>query len=208
TESVLGYKRKANDDWDYMIDEKNKIAYVRLSSFQEYSSRDLTAVMEDLVKKEKIKGFVLDLRFDPGGLLSAAVEIADLFIDDGLIVTVRQRGRPETRYTGFREGSLLDFPMVCLVNGLSASASEIVSAALQDHHRAWIVGERTYGKGSVQNIMKLKVAPGVNAEVKMTTASYWRPSDRNINKASTGGKEEDEWGVTPDKVVKLTPKEH
>src|SRR5207302_6995363 len=92
--------------------------------------------------------------------------------------------------------------MVVLVNGYSASASEIVSACLQDHNRALIVGERSYGKGSVQNIQEFD-----GGQIKVTIASFWRPSGKNLNKSSTGGKEEDEWGVKPDKVVKLTVKE-
>src|SRR5262249_43712452 len=103
---------------------------------------------------------------------------------------------------GRHRGSLLDFPMVCLVNGYSASGSEIVSAALQDHGRAHVVGERSYGKGSVQNIEKFD-----GGEVKFTTATFWRPSGKNLNKASTAGKDEDEWGVKPDMTVKLTRKE-
>ena len=202
TESILGVQRMQDDEWNYIIDEKNKIGYLRLTSFQRNSFRDMAAVMEELTKKHGIKGFVLDLRFNPGGLLDSAVKISDLFIDDGLIVSIRPRVGLETKFTGFREGSLLDFPMVCMVNGLSASGSEIVSAALQDHKRAWIIGERSYGKGSVQNIQ-----PFDGGEVKLTTASFWRPSGKNLNKSSTTGKDEDEWGVTPDKVVPLTPKE-
>ncbi len=98
--------------------------------------------------------------------------------------------------------------MVVMVNGLSASASEIVSAALQDHKRAYVVGDRSYGKGSVQNVKRLYMwNREVFGEVKLTTASFWRPSGKNLNKSSTSGKDEDEWGVTPDRVVKLTPKE-
>ncbi len=205
-ESVLGFKRKADDEWDYMIDQKNKIGYIRLTSFQRNSCPRHEGVMEELTK-QGIKGFVLDLRFNPGGLLDSAVKISDLFIDDGLIVSIRPRVGRETTFSGFREGSLLDFPMVCMVNGMSASGSEIVSAALQDHKRAFIVGERSYGKGSVQNIRRFRVASGVAGEIKLTTASFWRPSGKNLNKSSTTGKDEDEWGVTPDKVVKLTPKE-
>jgi C-terminal peptidase prc len=203
-ESVLGARRKDDDEWDYMLDPKAKIGYIRLTSFATSSSRDLTRVMHDLVRRG-IKGFVLDLRFNPGGLLESAVEITDLYIDDGLIVSIRNRAGREKRWRGEHAGSLLDFPMVCLVNGGSASGSEIVSAALQDHKRALIIGERSYGKGSVQNILDYP-AEG-EGEIKLTTASFWRPSGKNLNKSSTGGKDEDEWGVIPDKVVKLTPKE-
>jgi carboxyl-terminal processing protease len=159
--------------------------------------------MKDL-KKEKIKGLVLDLRFNPGGLLTSAVKVSDLYIDDGLIVSIRPRAGREVRYTGFHDGSYLDFPMVCMVNGQSASGSEIVAACLQDHKRAVILGERSYGKGSVQNIQDFE-----GGEIKLTTASYWRPNGKNINKSSTSGKDEEEWGVVPDKgfELKLSRKE-
>ncbi|MGL4553361.1 MAG: S41 family peptidase, partial [Gemmataceae bacterium] len=213
-ESVLGAKRKTDDGWDYVIDHKNKIGYIRLTSFARTSSKDMQKVMMDLVTKEKIKGFVLDLRFNPGGLLDAAVHITDLFIGDGTIVSIRPRadvGR-EKRFKGQWDGSLLGFPMVCLVNGYSASGSEIVSAALQDHERARVFGERSYGKGSVQNLLDFdiydaKTLKTQKAEIKLTTATFWRPSGQNLNKASTGGKDEDTWGVTPDTTVKLSAKE-
>jgi carboxyl-terminal processing protease len=212
-ESVLGARRKADDRWDYVIDHKNKIGYIRLTSFARNSARDMEAEMRKLMS-QGIRGFVLDLRFNPGGLLDAATKISDLFIDDGLIVSIRPRGGStrEAKFTGRHDGSLLDFPMVCLVNGYSASGSEIVSAALQDHKRAVIIGERSYGKGSVQNIRDFEVVDAKTgelkkAEIKLTTASFWRPNGKNLNKASTSGKDEDEWGVTPNKVIKLTTKE-
>ncbi len=200
-ESVLGYKRKSDDNWDYLIDAENKIGYIRLTSFARNSYRDLERVMDALTERG-VKGFILDLRFNPGGLLDSAVKISDLYIDDGVIVSIRERGVPENAIPGRSRGSLLDFPMVCLVNGYSASGSEIVSAALQDHKRAYVVGERSYGKGSVQHIL-----PFEGGELKLTTATFWRPSKKNLNKSSTSGKDEDVWGVTPDKVVKLTAKE-
>ncbi len=200
-ESVLGYKRTAKDDWDYMIDPENKIGYIRLTSFARNSYNDILRVMDDLTKRG-IKGFILDLRFNPGGLLDSAVRISDLYIDDGVIVSIRPRVGREHAFSGRSRGSLLDFPMVCLVNGYSASGSEIVSAALQDHKRALVIGERSYGKGSVQNIQ-----PFEGGELKLTTATFWRPSKKNLNKSSTTGKEEDEWGVVPDKIIKLSSKD-
>jgi C-terminal peptidase prc len=200
-DTVLGWKRNANDEWNYMIDPVRKIGYVRLTSFSRHTHRDLQKVMSELTK-QGIRGMILDLRFNPGGLLDSAVKISDLFVDDGVIVSIRPRVGHETKLTGNHEGSLLDFPMVCLVNGYSASGSEIVSAALQDHKRALIVGERSYGKGSVQNIQEFH-----DGQIKLTTASFWRPSGRNLNKSSTHGKDEEEWGVTPDKIVKLSQKE-
>jgi C-terminal peptidase prc len=200
-ETVLGHKRKTDDDWDFLVDPENRIGYIRLTQFSRNSYRDLKRVMDDLVR-QGIKGFILDLRFNPGGLLDSAVKISDLYIDDGLIVSIRPRVGRQAKFNGTHEGSLLDFPMVCMVNGFSASGSEIVSAALQDHKRAMIVGERSYGKGSVQNIQ-----PFEGGDIKLTTASFWRPSGRNLNKSSTAGKDEDEWGVTPDQEIKLSRKE-
>jgi carboxyl-terminal processing protease len=200
-ETVHGYKRKDNADWDYMIDPERKIAYVRLSSFARNTAADLARVMNDLTRRG-VKGVILDLRFNPGGLLDSAVKITDMFIESGLIVKIRPRVGKEYTFRSSRDGGLTDFPMVCMVNGFSASGSEIVSAALQDHHRAWIVGERSYGKGSVQNI-----TPFEGGELKMTTATFWRPSGKNLNKSSTSGKEEEDWGVIPDKVVPLSAKE-
>jgi C-terminal peptidase prc len=202
-ESVFGFKRKAEAEWDYTIDPENNIAYIRLDEFRLNTARDLKEVMKKL-DKQGIKGLVLDLRFDPGGYLSTAREVADLFIEDGVIVTIRPRvGRPEV-LLGRKPGSYLGFPMVCLINGDSASASEIVSACLQDHHRALIVGERSYGKGSVQNI-----APFEGGALKMTIATFWRPNGKNLNKSSTKGTEDEDWGVRPDAgfVVDLSRKE-
>jgi C-terminal peptidase prc len=191
-ESVLGAKRNDDDSWNYVVDPESKICYVRLTQFSANTARDLDKVMRKL-QKAGIKGFILDLRFNPGGYLDAAVKISDLFIDDGTIVTIRPRGKAEISYIGKSDGSLLAFPMVCLVNGGSASASEIVSACLQDHHRAIIMGSRSYGKGSVQTIHEFG-----DGQLKMTTATFWRPNGKNLNKASTSGRDMDEWGVSPD----------
>jgi len=201
-ETVLGTRRKSTDEWDYMLDTASKIGYIRLTQFSRNSYRDMERAMKEL-EKEGIKGLVLDLRFDPGGLLDIAVKISDMFIDGGLIVTIKPRVGREHSFTGETRYPYTSFPMVVLVNGGSASASEILSACLQDHRRAIVVGERSYGKGSVQNIQ-----PFEGGELKLTTASYWRPSGKNMNR-TPGSKETDEWGVTPDKgyLVKMSPKE-
>jgi C-terminal peptidase prc len=203
-ESVMGSKRNDKDTWNYVIDEENRICYVRLTQFSENTYADLEKVMKELSKKG-IKGFILDLRFNPGGLLDSSIKISDLFIDDGMIVSVRNRDGTETSYVGRSDGSYTTFPMVCLINSGSASASEIVSACLQDHGRAIIMGSRSFGKGSVQTIHGFEN----QSILKLTTATFWRPNGRNLNRASTSGKEEDEWGVTPDKgfEIKLSRKE-
>lgn len=143
-------------------------------------------------------GVVLDLRFNPGGLLDAAVEITDLFVDDGKIVGIKPRSGREREFGGQHEGSYLGFPLVCLVNGESASGSEIVSAALQDHKRAIIIGEHSFGKGSVQTIHQLAQA---DAEIKMTTATFWRPSGLNLNKPSTSARRTRTGAFSPTKAM-------
>jgi C-terminal peptidase prc len=205
TETVLGYKRKSDDSWDFWVDPESKIGYIRLTQFGPRSAEQMETAVKKL-SEEGVKGVVLDLRGNPGGMLGSAVEISDLFIDDGLIVAIRPRNLPEQRYGGKHEGSYLNFPLVCMVNDGSASGSEIVSAALQDHKRAIILGERSYGKGSVQTISEF---PSTGAAVKITTASFWRPNGKNLNKSSTKGGEDEDWGVRPDPgyEVKLTPKE-
>src|SRR6516162_7089786 len=178
-ESVLGAKRNEDDTWNYVIDPENKICYVRLTQFSRNTQRDLDKVMRKL-SKAGVKGFILDLRFNPGGLLDSAVKISDMFIDDGMIVTIRPRNGPETSYVGRSDGSYTAFPMVCLVNGYSASASEIVAACLQDHGRAIVIGSRSYGKGSVQTIHSFD-----SGVLKLTTATYWRPiSDPKTGKGN------------------------
>lgn len=207
-ESVMGHKRNGDDSWNYVVDPENKICYVRLTQFSNNTHRDLERTMKRLAKEGGIKGFILDLRFNPGGLLDSAVKISDLFIDDGMVVSIRPRNGPETSYVGKSDGSYTTFPMVCLVNGGSASASEIVSACLQDHGRAIVVGSRTYGKGSVQTIQPFYSTGG---QLKLTTATYWRPSGRNINrtKGERNDDDPDEWGVTPNAgfTIKLGTKE-
>jgi carboxyl-terminal processing protease len=209
-QSVMGDLRKADDakEWDYIVDKDNQIAYIRLVAFSENTAKDLHKTVEAL-KKEGLKGLVLDLRNNPGGLLSAAVEVSNLFINEGRIVSTKGRNQKERVYDARPGDAVLvpakDYPMVVLVNKYSASASEIVSAALQDHNRAIVIGERSFGKGSVQNILKLDTD---QSALKLTTASYWRPSGKNIHRFPDS-KETDEWGVKPNEGfdVKLTDEE-
>jgi carboxyl-terminal processing protease len=198
-ESVLGDRRKPDNvkQWDYMYDKEYQIAYVRLVAFNENSAGELRAVIERL-RDQGVRGLVLDLRFNPGGLLTSAVEVSNLFLpEDSRVVSIRGRNGAERVYNAKKEGTILgsarEVPMAVLVNRSSASASEIVSAALQDHGRAVIIGERSFGKGSVQNVIELENKSSV---LKLTTASYWRPSGKNIHRHE-GSKETDEWGVKP-----------
>lgn len=198
-QSVLGDRHKPGheQEWEHTIDPENKIAYIRLAAFSETAAAELKKVVEQL-QKDGTRGLVLDLRNNPGGLLSAAVEISDLFLTEGRIVSTKGRNAEERVYDAKPAGTLMEpaaeFPIAVLVNRYSASASEIVAAALQDHHRAVIVGERTYGKGSVQNVIEMESR---SSALKLTTASYWRPSGKNIHRFPDA-KETDEWGVKPD----------
>lgn len=200
--TVLGDTYKKDNAWDYMINKKDKIGYIRLTHFSRHSAEELKAAIDDLVK-QGMKGLVLDLRFNPGGLLSQATEISDMFIESGKIVSTQGRNSRNRKWEATKEGTYSDFPMAVLVNRFSASASEIVSACLQDHKRAMIVGERTWGKGSVQNVIELEEG---DSALKLTTASYHRPSGKNIHRFP-GSKDADVWGVTPDKGYRLRLKD-
>jgi carboxyl-terminal processing protease len=208
-QAVLGDQRKPGNpkDWEYFLDKDNKIGYLRLISFSETAAQEMRDAVTAL-EKEGVRGLVLDLRNNPGGLLRAAVDVSNLFLSEGRIVSTKGRHHKEEVYDVRPSTTLLPAdkcPMAVLVNRYSASASEIVAAALQDHGRAIIVGERSYGKGSVQNIIEME---NHTAALKLTTASYWRPSGKNIHRFPDS-KDSDEWGVKPNDgfEVKLTDEE-
>ena len=162
------------------------IGYVKLRQFQETTDRELEKVLKKW--QGKIKGFILDLRNNPGGLLDQAVKVSDLFIDKGVIVSIKGRKKSSNHvFTATSEAYLKGIPMVVLVNAGSASASEIVASCLQDHRRAVIVGTRTFGKGSVQTIFPMDDG----SAIRLTTAKYYSPAGREIQ----GN------GVEPDVVV-------
>ena len=204
TPTVLGVRRNSTGEWSYMLDDTEKIGYIWLTSFGRNSAEELRDALVKL-QKEGMRGFILDLRFNPGGLLTAATTIADYFISKGVIVSTKGRNTEEHVVEAKKAGTFSGFPMIVLVNRYSASASEIVSACLQDHKRAIIVGERTWGKGSVQNVIELE---GGKSAIKLTTASYHRPSGKNIHRFPKAT-EADEWGVMPDEGynMKLTDEE-
>ncbi len=165
---------------------EEKYGYVRISSFRERTSSELDKALRDM--EGKIKGFILDLRNNPGGPLEQAVEVSDEFISKGVIVTIKGRdGRDEKSYSATSFERIKGVPMVVLVNGGSASASEIVAGALQDHKRAVILGMQTFGKGTVQTIYPLEDG----SALKLTTAKYYTPCGRSIQAE----------GITPDIVV-------
>jgi carboxyl-terminal processing protease len=203
-ETVFGHQRRPDDRWEFMLDDEHKIGYIRISTFSRHTSDDLKKALDHLVAA-KMRGLILDLRFDPGGLLSTAVEVADHFLAEGTIVSTAGRNTVERTWSATGPGTYTGFEMVVLVNGYSASASEIVAASLQDHGRAVVIGERTWGKGSVQNIIELE---GGRSALKLTTAGYRRPSGKNIHRFE-GATDDDDWGVRPNEglEVELAPGE-
>ena len=168
---------------------KNKnLGYIRLKSFNENSDKQFLKTVKKFEKDMKVKGYLLDLRNNPGGLLNQAINITDFFLNDGEIVSTKGRKISETRKFFARRGDEIDGkPIVVLINNGSASASEIFAGALKDHKRAIILGENSYGKGSVQSIIPLKNGGGM----RLTISKYYLPSGKSIS----------EVGVTPDIYV-------
>jgi carboxyl-terminal processing protease len=164
---------------------ENNIGYIRLTSFNQNSSEQIKEKILKLNKNKNLKGYILDLRNNPGGLLSQAIKISDFFLDNGEIVSTKSRKVSENRKWFAKEGDLTEGrTLVVLINYGSASASEIVAGALKDHKRAIIIGENSYGKGSVQSIIPLKN----KGAIRLTIAKYYLPSGKSIS----------EVGVTPD----------
>jgi carboxyl-terminal processing protease len=167
--------------------EKN-LGYIRLKSFNENSDKQILNSIKKFEKNKKVKGYVLDLRNNPGGLLTQAINITDFFLDDGEIVSTKGRDVSETRKFFAKKGDeTKGKPIIVLINNGSASASEIFAGALKDHKRAIILGENSYGKGSVQSIIPLRNGGGI----RLTISKYYLPSGKSIS----------EVGVTPDILV-------
>lgn len=200
-ESVTGDHRVASDQWSYRIAEEPDIAYIRLSTFGEQTAQELERALGEI--SPHAKGLVLDLRSNQGGLLTAAIQVCDMFLDSGRIVSTSGRASPEELIRA-TPGTLVpnDLPLVVLVDENSASASEIVAACLKDNGRAKVGGVRSFGKGTVQNVLPLEEG---RSALKLTTARYYRPSGQNIHRAPEAT-EEQAWGVRPDPelAVKLT----
>src|SRR5207248_2408894 len=163
--------------------------------FTDETYQALRSAVQRLIN-DHMKGMILDLRYNPGGKLESAVQIVDMLIDRGTIVSTRGRNRPEQGVKATAPGTLPYFPMIVLVNEHSASAAEIVAGSLMDNKRALVVGERSYGKGSVQEVIPLEQNSG---ELKLTVAYYYLPSGRLVHKK----KEATDWGVEPQIIVPM-----
>ena len=174
-----------------IISKRKNIGYIRLKSFNENSDNQFLKSIKKFEKNSNIKGYVIDLRNNPGGLLTQAINITDFFLDDGEIVSTKGRKISETRKFFARRGDEVNGkPVIVMINKGSASASEIFAGALKDHKRAIILGENSYGKGSVQSIIPLRNGGGM----RLTISKYYLPSGKSIS----------EVGVTPDIIVEET----
>lgn len=193
--SIKGFERKVDSNWDYYISKDPKVGYIRMTQFTSDVADKLREAIVGL-QNDGMRGLILDLRFNPGGRLEEAVQVVDMFISKGTIVSTRGRSRPENSRSATEAGTLPHFPMVVLVNEHSASASEIVAGSLQDNKRALVIGDRTYGKGSVQEVIPLDSKGG---ELKLTVAYYYLPGGKLVHRK----KDATEWGVEPQITVKL-----
>lgn len=197
-ESIKGYTRDEDDHWEYMLDEEAGIGYIRVTNFQAATVEEFVKAV-DTLRAAGLKGLIIDLRFNPGGYLKSAIEMSDLFLSDGVIVSTRGRdpklNPPPVRAREF--GTYPDFDLVVLINQFSASASEIVAGAIQDNNRGVVVGQQSFGKGTVQSMIDLE---GGKCAMKLTTAKYYLPSGRSIQRDKDG----ENGGVHPDIVVEIS----
>ena len=176
-----------------ILGKKNNIGYIKLKSFNENSDKQFIKKIKTYEKQKKLVGYIIDLRNNPGGLLTQAITITDFFLEDGEIVSTKGRKVSETRKFFARSGDgIQGKPLIVLINNGSASASEIFAGALKDHKRAIILGETSYGKGSVQSIIPLRNGGGI----RLTISKYYLPSGKSIS----------EVGVSPDIIVKENEK--
>jgi carboxyl-terminal processing protease len=203
-ESVQGDRRRSDGSWAWMLDGEPGVAYVRIASFGERTGVEFAAATQAIAAEGELRGLVLDLRDNPGGLLEAAVAVSDMLLDHGLIVATSGRHggvRPGDERRAEAGQMLAGVPVAVLVDGLSASAAEIVAACLQDADRATLVGSRTFGKGTVQSLLPLGDGRSV---LKLTTSEYRRPNYAPIHRRPGAGDDE-AWGVMPDDGFEVTP---
>ncbi|WP_425396131.1 S41 family peptidase [Aeoliella sp.] len=203
-DSVRGDRLLPDQSWRHTLEEDPRIALVRVSSFGAKTYRELETLMPELINRGA-EAVVLDLRMNPGGLLDAAVATCELFLpDDKLVVETRdRRGKTRNKWASSGDGPYLDLPLVVLVDRNSASASEIVAGCLQDYNRAVVIGERSFGKGTVQETLSMQAG---ESTLKLTTASYWRPSGENIHRHQDDREsalDDPDWGVTPNEGLEI-----
>ena len=195
TRSTFGLIRR-DGEWTFTLDDEQNLAYIGLDNFTTRTPDELEIILRQLRLADDLDGLILDVRSNPGGALTAALETADLFIEDGRLLSIRSarpdRKQQERVFDASANGTFGDVPIIVLVDDRSASASEIVAGSLKDNERAIVLGERTYGKGSVQEVRELENDAGI---LKFTTAYYYLPNGRSLHRIR--GSEQVDWGVDP-----------
>jgi carboxyl-terminal processing protease len=203
--TVRGYDRMPDQAWTYFVSENPKVAYIGITQFDENTFDELKDVLigkdgHSGLMAQGMQGLIMDLRFNPGGQLQQAIKVVNLFIKEGMIVRTLGRNSPEEIDRASPDAITLPyFPMIVLVNDRSASAAEIVAGSLQDNHRALVIGQRSYGKGSVQRVVQLGQDDGT---LKMTVAHWYLPSGRLVSRK----KDSTDWGVEPQIIVPVDDK--
>ncbi len=190
----MGYQRRPDGKWAYRLPGHPEIGYIWIESFGDLTAEELERALRQALPN--VRGLIFDVRENAGGLLDAAVAVCDMFLDQGQIVSVRGRDPRDTRMFSARATKTIvpvEIPIVVLADKFSASAAEIFAACLQDSQRAVVIGERTWGKGTVQNLIELEAG---RSALRLTTATYWRPSGHNIHRLPDNT-DKDEWGVQP-----------
>lgn len=202
-DSIYGDRIRSDSSWDFFLEEDPRIAYVRITLFGEKTVGEFKKALEKI--RPNAQAVIFDLRYNPGGILSCAVELCDMLVEEGVIVSTR--GRRDIFGSEMRASSNValpaDLPIVLMVNHQSASASEIMAGCLQDLGRAKIAGSRSYGKGTVQQVFELE---NDQTALKFTTARFYRPSGKNIHRTEEMT-EEDQWGISPDPDLELNVSE-
>jgi carboxyl-terminal processing protease len=197
-ESVFGVSRRDDNSWNFLIDRERKIAHVRVEMLNRGTAVELADVLTRL-EADGLRGLILDLRWSSGGFLDEAIGIAGLFVGDCVIATVRDRHHEEVQYHNTQPKRFPKLPVVVLVNGQTTGGSELIAAALQDHKRAAIAGQRTLGKATVQTALYVDI-PG--ASIKLTSGEFLRPSGKNLHRRPESGPRDD-WGIRPDRELEF-----
>ncbi len=201
-DSVFGVIRREDNNWEYLVDRARGIAHIRVGMLNRGTASDLADVLSKL-EEEKLKGLILDLRWSPGGFLDEAIGVAGVFLGDCVIASHKNRDREEVKLYNTQPKRFRKLPLIVLVNGQTAGGSELIAAALQDHGRAAIAGQRTLGKASVQTAIYVDI-PGAN--VKLTSGEFMRPSGKNLPRRPGSGPRDD-WGIRPNSELeyRLSP---
>lgn len=196
-ETVFGCRRKADDSWDYLYDRRARIAYIRIAEFTRRTRIEVRRTLLDL-KRRRVRGVVLDIRGNPGGLLDGALDSAALFLDKTPLVTFRIGSGEEERILNEIPGRFRRTSLVCLIDGETGRAAEIFAACLQDHHRAIVIGERSRGDAAVQTLRLFH-----ERWLQFTTVAFYRPNGKPLSKILTSGSDNEDWGVRPDRGLNV-----